>query len=193
VPTQRDRAAAFRQTLTGLAKLPYVLGADWFQYADEPMHGRDDGENFNFGLVDIHDRPYAELTAASTSLDLRAIKSAPALPRPDASSGIPRAPRQPLAQFEPGRALQHWDRERGFVKPSSEFPLADLYVCWNRDALFLGLYSLDIVEDAYYHNRFVPKTDRAEWTVRIAGREQPVRARWGRAWRRWSMNLPRTC
>lgn len=37
--------------------LPAVVGMDWFQYFDEPTHGRDDGENFNFGLVDIHDQP----------------------------------------------------------------------------------------------------------------------------------------
>ena len=37
--------------------LPYVVGADWFQYYDEPPHGRKlDGEDYNFGLVDIHDR-----------------------------------------------------------------------------------------------------------------------------------------
>ena len=179
VPTQRERADAFRRTLMALARTPYALGADWFQYADEPSHGRDDGENFNFGLVDIHDRPYAELTAAAASLDLRSLKSAPPAPRLDASAGVPRAPKKPMANFEPGRALQDWDREGGFVKPASEFPMADLYICWNRDALFLGLYSLDIVEDAYYHNRFVPKADRAEWTVRIAGRDQPVRARLG--------------
>ena len=54
--TQAKRAQGFRRTLTGLLQLPYVIGADWFQYSDEPTHGREDGENFNFGLVDIHPR-----------------------------------------------------------------------------------------------------------------------------------------
>jgi len=39
--------------------------------------------------------------------------------------------RDPLEGFAPGLALKRWDRERGFVQPVSEFPLADLYVCWN--------------------------------------------------------------
>jgi hypothetical protein len=35
-----------------ISEPPYVVGADWFQYYDEPTHGRADGENYNFGLVD---------------------------------------------------------------------------------------------------------------------------------------------
>ena len=44
VATQKERAAGFRNTLHALLKIPYVLGADWFQYYDEPTHGRYDGE-----------------------------------------------------------------------------------------------------------------------------------------------------
>ena len=65
VTTQEERAAGFRNTAEALARLPYVVGADWFQYYDEPTHGRRDGENYNFGLVDIHDQPYEPLTAAA--------------------------------------------------------------------------------------------------------------------------------
>src|SRR5262249_48690324 len=65
-----------------------------------------------------------------------------------------------------------------FVKPSSEFPLADLYVCWTPQALYLGLYALDIIEEAYYRSRSVPKNDRPLWTVAVPDRE-PVRARLG--------------
>src|SRR5262249_1438743 len=61
VDTQEERANGFQNTITALARTPYVVGADWFQYYDEPTFGRDDGENFNFGLVDIHDRPYEPL------------------------------------------------------------------------------------------------------------------------------------
>jgi hypothetical protein len=57
VATQRTRRRIL-QHAADIAQNPYVIGADWFQYYDEPTHGRFDGENFNFGLVDIHDRPY---------------------------------------------------------------------------------------------------------------------------------------
>ena len=69
VATRRDRAAAVRNRLKLFASLPYVVGAHWFQYTDEPTHGRPkDGEDYNFGLVDIDDRPYEELTTAFTKL-----------------------------------------------------------------------------------------------------------------------------
>jgi hypothetical protein len=179
VATQKERAAGFRNTLQALLKIPYVIGADWFQYHDEPTHGRYDGENFNFGLVDIHDRPYEALTAASSALDLNSLKKQSTSPRPDASQGVPPAPRDPFAHFEPNLALKHWDRERGFVPPASEFPLADLYVCWNRKAIYLGLYAQDVTEDAYYKDKVVRADDRAEWIVTLSGSTNGIRSRIG--------------
>ena len=178
VPTQRERATALRTTLESLARLPYVTGADWFQYFDHPRHGREDGENYNFGLVDIFDRPYEEVTTAFARAGLTELKLRPPAPRPDASAGVPRAPRDPFANFAATQALRHWDRERGFVKPSSEFPIADLYVCWSPKALYLGLYAFDVIEDAYYRNKSVPKEERALWTVALRDGEA-IRARIG--------------
>jgi hypothetical protein len=179
VATQKERAAGFRNTLEALVKIPYVIGADWFQYHDEPTHGRYDGENFNFGLVDIHDRPYEVLTKTASALDLVRIKQQPAPARPDASQGVPPAPRNPLAQFEPNLALKHWDRERGFVQPVSEDPLADLYVCWNKKAIYLGLYAQDVTEDAFYKDKIVRASDRAEWVVYLDGSTNAIRSRIG--------------
>jgi hypothetical protein len=179
VPTQTERAAGFRNTINALVKIPYVIGADWFQYYDQPTHGRADGENFNFGLVDIHNRPYEALTTTASALGLVALKSQPARARPDASQGAPPAPRNALEQFEPTLALKHWDRERGFVKPVSEYPLADLYVCWNKKAIYLGLYAQDVVEDTFYRDKVVPASDRAEWLVSITGATKPIRGRIG--------------
>ena len=46
VETQKERGKALANTLAALARLPYVVGADWFQYYDEPPHGRQlDGED----------------------------------------------------------------------------------------------------------------------------------------------------
>ncbi len=178
VPTQAARAAALRTTLGGLACLPYVVGADWFQYFDEPRHGRDDGENFNFGLVDIQDRPYEEVLAVFARTDMTRLRAGVLAARVDASAGVPRAPRDPFANLVPTQALRNWDRDRGFVRPSSEFPVADLYVCWGPKALFLGVYAMDIVEEAYYRSRSVPKADRMLWTVEIND-QAPISARIG--------------
>lgn len=177
--TQKERASGFRNTVQALLKTRYVIGADWFQYYDQPTHGRSDGENFNFGLVDIHDRPYEAITSAAAVLDLKGIKSEAMRPRLDASQGVPPAPRDPFELFLPTLALKHWDRERGFVKPVSEFPLADLYVCWDKKAIHLGLCAQDVVEDVFYRGKTVLASDRAEWVVSIAGSNKPIRGRIG--------------
>ena len=44
--------------------MPELVGTHWFQWADQPSTGRFDGENYNIGLVDVTDRPYADLVGA---------------------------------------------------------------------------------------------------------------------------------
>jgi hypothetical protein len=192
VITQKERADGFRNTVQALLRLPYVVGADWFQYYDEPADGRYDGENFNFGLVDIWDRPYTQLTKAASNLDLASLKTRPYSARPDASLGVPPAPRDPLDRFSPTVALKHWDRERGFVKPTSDLPLADLYICWDANAIYLGLYAQDIPENDYYKNKSVPEVDRAEWLISLESSQKPIRIRLGPgAQKVWDEPAPR--
>jgi agarase len=64
VATQEDRADAFELYVTTAARQPYIIGYDWFQYFDQPPGGRFDGEDSNYGLVDIYDQPYTTLLAA---------------------------------------------------------------------------------------------------------------------------------
>jgi hypothetical protein len=44
---------------------PGFVGANWFLGTDESVTGRMDGENYNFGWVDVTDRPYQELVEAA--------------------------------------------------------------------------------------------------------------------------------
>ena len=173
VATQAERARALSNTLQSLLRLPYVVGADWFQYYDEPPHGRKlDGEDYNFGLVDIHDRPYEEVTAAFSSTKLAELKSQNPVQPVSAVSGVPPAPAEPFANFESMLALRSWDRQRGFVPASSPHPAGDLYIAWSPTALYLAVYVLDIVEPDYYRAAEVPEVDRAEWNIRLLGRDQ---------------------
>jgi hypothetical protein len=65
VADQKARADGYRDMTTRLARVPYVIGADWFQWMDEPPSGRiGDGEDANMGVVDIHDKPYESLADA---------------------------------------------------------------------------------------------------------------------------------
>lgn len=61
--SQQERAALAGTMTRELFRLPFVVGAHWFQYADEPLAGRclDDGERANLGLVDVADRPHGEV------------------------------------------------------------------------------------------------------------------------------------
>jgi hypothetical protein len=38
------------------------MGIHWFQWNDQPVFGRYDGENYNIGFLDVCMRPYSELT-----------------------------------------------------------------------------------------------------------------------------------
>ncbi|SHJ18939.1 Beta-galactosidase [Tangfeifania diversioriginum] len=62
---QEARGKAYRYYLEqGLAR-PELIGIHYFQWLDQPVFGRFDGENYNIGFMDICNRPYKELTNAA--------------------------------------------------------------------------------------------------------------------------------
>jgi len=61
---QEERGVAYRYYVENAAAIPELIGVHWFEWADEPNTGRNDGENYNIGLVDVTDRPYTELVEA---------------------------------------------------------------------------------------------------------------------------------
>ncbi len=69
VATQADRAAGFARYVEGLIDQPFMVGFHWFEHADEPKEGRFDGENSNYGLVNIEDRPWDTLVAKMTEVN----------------------------------------------------------------------------------------------------------------------------
>ncbi|HXI84274.1 MAG TPA: hypothetical protein VNL17_09330 [Verrucomicrobiae bacterium] len=69
VDTQAERAERYRAFVSKVADEPYIMGTHWFQYLDQPPGGRwIDGEDSNYGIVDIHDQPYKELVEAMTEV-----------------------------------------------------------------------------------------------------------------------------
>ncbi|RMH54284.1 MAG: hypothetical protein D6679_13965, partial [Candidatus Hydrogenedentota bacterium] len=73
VATQQERAERLTSYLTELLDLPFVVGYHWFLYFDQSPGGRTlDGENSNYGLVDIYDSPYLEVTRALARIGERA-------------------------------------------------------------------------------------------------------------------------
>lgn len=72
VATQRERSQSYRRYVSAALRHPAIVGTHWFEHADQPAEGRFDGENSNYGTVDINDEVYAELTAAMTAVNAEA-------------------------------------------------------------------------------------------------------------------------
>ena len=63
--SQAERALSMRRFVAGALENPLFVGCHWFQYRDQPLVGRQNGECFQIGFVDVCDRPYNELVEAS--------------------------------------------------------------------------------------------------------------------------------
>ena len=63
-----QRADSYWYYLNGALENPLIVGTHWFQYLDQPLTGRPDGENFPIGFVDVTDTPYHELTKVTREL-----------------------------------------------------------------------------------------------------------------------------
>ena len=147
VQTQAERARGAAAAAQQFAQQPQIVGLHWFQYYDHPRGGRMDGEDYNFGLVDVDDRPYEELVAAFSRVNpgLVALHQEARLASP-ASPGVP--PEIPAADIDPhDRSLREWPKEQalilGLVAPSPEIVFGDVYVAWNHAGLFLATISMD--------------------------------------------------
>jgi hypothetical protein len=70
VPTanQQERAAAYAAYVRSALRNPVVVGTHWFQFGDQATTGRGDGENYQIGLLDVCDTPYAETIQASRAV-----------------------------------------------------------------------------------------------------------------------------
>ena len=64
VNSQKERGVAFSYYTEQAYSHPGLIGTAWFQWCDQDLTGRNDGENYNCGLVDVTDRPYPYLVEA---------------------------------------------------------------------------------------------------------------------------------
>lgn len=169
VARQTERVEGLRRQLTAMSERPYLIGAHWFQYYDEPMHGRGDGENYNMGLVDIYGKPYAPLVRAFGGWASRPAKA----PRTEPVPAIP-----PLAPKD-ARDLGRWPRSAARCAPAGEVR-GDLYLAWHPSGLFVALqFDEDRFAEAFYRTGTIPSEDRARFVLEVDGLTQPVEARLG--------------
>ncbi len=153
VETQGERAEGAAMAATRFADRPEILGLHWFQYYDYPVGGRADAEDYNFGLVDIHDQPYEPLVAALAAADRRlpAIHAAahPLDRQPLASFVLPQANIDPAHH-----SLVDWPKPASLLpalKPSpGEVAFGEAYLSWSERGLALATigqdyYDLDLL------------------------------------------------
>ena len=68
VGDQAERGRSYARFVEGALRHPLLVGCHWFQYRDQPLIGRGDGEAYQCGFVDGTDRPYRELCAAAREI-----------------------------------------------------------------------------------------------------------------------------
>ena len=71
VQDQQERGAAYSRYVERALSHPAIIGAHYFQFKDQPVTGRYDGENYNIGFVNQQDLPYSELVDAARTTHRR--------------------------------------------------------------------------------------------------------------------------
>ncbi|HLY54052.1 MAG TPA: hypothetical protein VKS60_00760 [Stellaceae bacterium] len=148
VATQAERGRGAAAAIGQFARLPDLVGLHWFQYADNPKGGRADGEDYDFGLVDIDDQPYQTLIDAI----------APALHDAAAThaSGTKGDTRQtdraeisiPYAEIDTtDRTFRDWPKPASLlpelIASPGEVPFGEAYLAWNQQGLGLATIGQD--------------------------------------------------
>lgn len=176
VKTQTDRAAGASRATRQFARQPQVVGLHWFQFYDHPKGGRNDGEDYNFGLVDVYDRPYEELIAALSQVNalLPALHSQAVPVLSLQTSSVLSIPK---AQIDPtDKSLADWPKEYALLPaprtPDQEVPFGEFYMSWSSAGLNLALiamdyYDLDLLD---YEGDFpLQEAFRVDWGLDCGG------------------------
>jgi hypothetical protein len=148
VGTQIQRAWGAGNALLNFARFPNLVGAHWFQYCDEPLGGREDGEDYNMGLIDTSNRPYTELTESFVKLNSvlesvhKAAVSSPTLSKGEAEGSEPTTVARAEGKIDAtDQSLIEWDKEktllRGFTAPAPHVPFGDVHLAWSPEGFYL--------------------------------------------------------
>jgi hypothetical protein len=149
VGTQDERAAGAAAATANFAAIPELVGAHWFMYYDHPKGGRPDGEDYDFGLVDINDRPYERLTSALALANRRALRvhAAATARAPERTSTfvLPHA-----AISVPDHSLSDWPKPASLLPRLTASPGAvefgEVYLSWSERGVALATIGQDYFE-----------------------------------------------
>ena len=146
VETQAERARGAAAATENFARIPAIVGTQWFQYYDHPKGGRADGEDYDFGLVDVNDRPYERLTAALAGAN----RAAPSV-HARAGERVAGAPAQIVvphaAVSVEDRSLADWPKPASLLPPLKASPGAvdfgEVYLTWSDKGLAVATIGQD--------------------------------------------------
>jgi hypothetical protein len=146
VGTQAERARGAAAATLNLAGIPEVVGAHWFQWPDHPPGGRSDGEDYNFGLVDVDDRPYESLVAALTAANRIAPERHARAWRADHAAA--RTIRVPYARVNVAdKSLADWPKPAALLPPLAPAPgeiaFGEAYLAWDETGLSFATIGQD--------------------------------------------------
>jgi hypothetical protein len=148
VDTQEERAAGAAAATINFARIPELVGAHWFMYYDHPKGGRPDGEDYDFGLVDINDRPYERLTSALALANRRAPSVHAAATAPVRETGSFVVPYASISVAD--RSLSGWPKPASLLPPLAASPGAvdfgEIYLSWSERGLAVATIGQDYFE-----------------------------------------------
>jgi hypothetical protein len=179
VPTQDERARGAMAAAARFAREPQIVGMHWFQYYDHPQGGRDDGEDYNFGLIDINDRPYEKLIETFSRVNPRLVDiHQQARPTPLHSLDAPL--QIPMAAIDArDRSLAEWPKEQALIAPlvaaKPEITFGDLYVTWDMSGLYLAVIAMDYYDPdllAYDGEFPLEEAFRIDWGMDVGAGPQ---------------------
>ena len=177
VATQEERHRGAASAARNFAREPAIVGMHWFQFYDHPTGGRGDGEDYNFGLVDIHNAPYEDLVAAfaRTNRELADLHRRAVLPPADATASLPYA-----RVDATDRTLRAWPKPASLILPMTAAPgeiaFGDVYATWSERGLAFALVGMDYydAEMLAYEGEF-PRLEAFQLRIGVDARKGPRR------------------
>jgi hypothetical protein len=157
-----------------MAAIPEVVGLHWFQWADHPKGGRSDGEDYDFGLVDVEGAPYEGLVTALGAAN-RAAAALHAGARPGVAGRDWAVPRAAIRLGD--SSLTDWPKPAALLPPmvpeAGEPVFGEAYAAWDER----GLYLATIGQDYYDIDLFgagpgpFPIAEAYRLELRLGGRD----------------------
>lgn len=153
VGTQAERARGAGAATRNFAAIPEIVGLHWFQFPDHPPGGRADGEDYDFGLVDVQNRPYERVVTALGAAN----REAPGI---HAAARVEPAPPRELVLPESriditDHSLADWPKPAALLPPlipaAGEVAFGEAYAAWSETGITLATigqdyYDIDLLD-----------------------------------------------